>query len=261
MHDQAAQGCAALPGRAGGGEGGPAHHEVQVGARSDDGRVVAAELEDAATEAGRHDRADLATHSGGTGGAHQRYPVVGDECGPHRAAAEHHLVEVGGHIHRGRGLLEQGVGGEGGERGQLARLPDHRVAADESEGGVPRPDRDREVERGDDGGGAEWVPLLHQPVARPLAGDRQPVELAGEPDSEVTDVDHLLHLAECFALDLAGLEGDQAGEVGLVGAQCLTEAPDQFTALGGRGGAPGAEGGGSAVDCLIDCDGCIDPPE
>ncbi len=180
---------------------------------------------------------------------------------PHRAAAEHHLVEVGGHIHRGRGLLEQGVGGEGGEWGQLARLPDHRVAADEGEGGVPRPDRDREVERGDDGGGAERVPLLHQPVARPLAGDGQPVELAGEPDSEVTDVDHLLHLAERFALDLAGLEGDQAGEVGLVGAQCLTEAPDQFTALGGRGGAPGAEGGGGAVDGLIDGDGCIDPPE
>ena len=96
--------------------------------------------------------------------------------------------------------------GQRGQRGLLRRLPDHGVAADQGERGVPGPDRDREVERGDDADDAERVPGLHQPVARALRGDGQAVELAGQPDREVADVDHLLHLAERLGADLAGLE-------------------------------------------------------
>ena len=43
-----------------------------------------------------------------------------------------------------------------------------RIAADESEGGVPRPDRYRKVERADDPDGSQGVPLLHHPVTRSL---------------------------------------------------------------------------------------------
>ena len=46
------------------------------------------------------------------------------------------------------------------ERRLLRRLPDHRVAADQGERRVPGPDRDREVEGGDDADHAERVPGL-----------------------------------------------------------------------------------------------------
>ena len=110
------------------------------------------------------------------------------------------------------------------------RLPDHRVAADERQRGVPRPHRDREVEGGDDAARPERVPRLHQPVAGPLAGDRQAVELARQADGEVADVDHLLHLAEAFGADLAGLDRHQLAEVGLVLAQQLAEAAHEVAA-------------------------------
>ena len=93
------------------------------------------------------------------------------------------------------------------ERRLLRRLPDDRVAADQREHRVPRPDRDGEIERGDHADRAQRMPLLHQPMAGPLAGDRQAVELPGEADGEVADVDHLLHFAERFLRDLAGFAG------------------------------------------------------
>ena len=57
MHDGATQRRAALAGGAGSSERHAANHELDVGRWRDDGRVVAAELEDAATESGGdHDR-------------------------------------------------------------------------------------------------------------------------------------------------------------------------------------------------------------
>ena len=49
----------------------------------------------------------------------------------------------------------------------------------------------------------------------PLAGDRQAVELARQPDGEVAHVDHFLDLALALGADLARLEGDQEAQVGL----------------------------------------------
>ena len=84
------------------------------------------------------------------------------------------------------------------------------------EHGVPGPDGDGKVERRDDADRAERMPLLHQAMAGPLAGDRQAVELPAEADGEVADVDHLLHFAEGFLRDLAGFPADDRGQVGLV---------------------------------------------
>ena len=83
---------------------------------------------------------------------------------------------------------------------------------------------------------------LHQPVTGSLAGDRETVQLSAETDGEVADVDHLLHLAERLALDLADLDLHQSGEVGLVGAQQHGELADQFTAQRRRCRAPRSEG-------------------
>ena len=83
---------------------------------------------------------------------------------------------------------------------------------------------DGEVEGADDADDAERVPGLHQPVARALGGHRPAVELAGQPDGEVADVDHLLHLAPRLGGDLADLEADQGGQVVLVLGEQLAEA-------------------------------------
>ena len=68
----------------------------------------------------------------------------------------------------------------GDQRSELRRLPDDGVAADQGDGGVPRPHGGREVEGGDHADDAERVPGLGEPVAGTLGGDRPPVQLAGQ---------------------------------------------------------------------------------
>ena len=141
-----------------------------------------------------------------------------------------------------RGALEEGLRGEGGERGFLGGLPDDGVAADEGEGGVPAPDGDGEVEGGDDAGDAERVPGLHHAVVGALGGDGEAGELAREAGGEGADVDHLLDFAEAFGEDLAGFEGDEAAEGVDVGAELFAEEADEFAAFGCGDVAPGFEG-------------------
>ncbi len=130
-------------------------------------------------------------------------------------------------------LGHQRLAGQRGEQGLLRWLPDHRVAADEGQRGVPRPHRDREVEGADHADDAQRVPLLHHPVARPLGGDREAEQLPRQADGQVADVDHLLDLAQALGADLAGLDGDQRAEVRLVLAQQVRRA------RGRAGRAPG----------------------
>ena len=54
----------------------------------------------------------------------------------------------------------------GAQRRLLARLPDHGIAAHQRQRRVPRPDRDREIERADHQHRPERMPLLHHPVVR-----------------------------------------------------------------------------------------------
>ena len=53
-----------------------------------------------------------------------------------------------------------------GQRRLLRRLPDDRVAADQREHRVPRPDRDREIERVITPDRPQRMPLLHHAMAR-----------------------------------------------------------------------------------------------
>ena len=66
---------------------------------------------------------------------------------------------------------------------------------------------------------AQRVPLLVHPVRRPLGVHGLAVEHARLTDGEVGDVDHLLHFAVAFGLDLAVLERDEAAQGVLVLAQ------------------------------------------
>ena len=89
---------------------------------------------------------------------------------------------------------------------------------------------------------AQRMPGLHHAVVGALGGDGEAVELAREADREVADVDHLLHFAEAFGDDLAGLERDEAAEIVLGGAQLLAEQADELAAPGRGDLAPGLEG-------------------
>src|SRR5205085_3281053 len=85
---------------------------------------------------------------------------------------------------------------------------------------------------------SERVPRLRQAMAGALGGDGAAVELAGEPDCEVADVDHLLHLAEPFLRDLADLEGDERAERLLLAAKLLPEKPYKLAATRRGDGLP-----------------------
>ena len=181
------------------------------------------------------DRGDGAAHAGRPGGRHDRHALVGGERGADVGPALDDLVEVGRRADVGGRPGQERVAGQRGERRLVGRLPDHRVAGDEGEGGVPRPHGDGEVERRDDGARAHRVPRLHQPVAGPLAGDRQAVQLPGEADGEVADVDHLLDLAAALGADLAGLDRDRARR----GRPCARGAARRDGARGRPAPAPG----------------------
>ncbi len=53
------------------------------------------------------------------------------------------------------------------------------------------------------------MPGLHHAVHGAFGGDGQAAELTRKTGGEGADIDHLLHLAETFAQDLAGFDGDQ----------------------------------------------------
>lgn len=94
------------------------------------------------------------------------------------------------------------------------------------------------------------MPGLGETVAGALGGDRTAVELAGEADREVADVDHFLDLAERLGADLARFDGDEVGQLVLVVTQQLAQAAHEFAAAGRRRGAPGEErlaGGGDGL--------------
>ena len=72
------------------------------------------------------------------------------------------------------------------------------------------------------------MPKLGHPVARAFRGHCQSVELPGQTDGEVADVDHLLDFPETLGMDLPGLEGYQRTECVLVPAQFLAEEANQL---------------------------------
>jgi hypothetical protein len=89
-------------------------------------------------------------------------------------------------------------------------------------------------------------------MARPLGGDGEAVELARQPDREVADVDHLLHLAKTLLQDLAGFQADQRAELGLPPAQRLAEQAHQLAAARRRHAAPPLERRRGARDGAVE---------
>ena len=127
-------------------------------------------------------------------------------------------------------LVEDLLGGDRDQRRQAGRLPEHCVAAHQGEGPAPAGHRDREVEGGDDADHAERVPLLGEPVPGSLGVHLVAVELAGQANREVADVDDLLDLAARLAEDLPVLQADKPGKVLLALAEGVAEPPHDLAA-------------------------------
>ena len=229
VDDEAPQAGAALPGRADGREGDAPNGKIEIGSGSDDRRVVATQLEDQSPEATGDDRGHGTTHSCRSGRRDDGDVWMGGEGGADVGIALQHLVEATWGTDVVGCLVEHSSAGQGSQRRLVGRLPQHRIARDKGQRSVPRPHRHGEVERRDDGARTHRVPGFHQPVAWPFAGDRQAVQLTRQADGEVADVDHLLHLAEAFRADLAGLDRHQLTELRLELAEQFAQAADQRT--------------------------------
>ncbi len=244
VHEQAAQRGAALAGRAHGGKGNTAQGKAEVGRGRDDGGVVATQLQDGAGKARGQARADGAAHGRGAGGReHGHAGIIYQNLTDGTLADEQFEQAFGRIAEAGQGALGDGVGGQGREGRLFGRLPHHGVAADQGQGRVPRPHGHGEVEGRDHAAHTERVPGFHHAVARTLGGNGQAIELARQAHGEVADVDHLLHLAQAFGRDLAGLQRHQQAQVILGGAQFFAQQAHQLATARGRNRAPGLEGG------------------
>ena len=78
------------------------------------------------------------------------------------------------------------------------------------------------------------MPLLEHPVVGSLRRHRVAVELTGETDREVTDIDHLLDLTLALGDDLAHFEAHQLAELTLVLAQLVSDLPHDLAAARSR---------------------------
>ena len=250
MDDQAAHRRAALAGGAHRAERDGAQRQVEIGRRRDDRGVVAAEFEDAAGKAARQPLADDPPHAGRAGRREDRHALVVDQRLANRAAANQHGQQVVRRVgaEPGRRATVERLDRQRRQRRLLRRFPHHRVAANEGQRGVPRPHGDREVERRNDADDASRPPGFNELVIGALGLDREAVELTRQADGEVADVDHLLHFAETFRLDLADLDRHQPTEFGFGGAQFLGEQADKFAPARRRDAAPFEEGGVAAAD-------------
>ena len=243
MEEEPARRRAALAGGADGGEEHGAQREIEVGVVGDDDAVVAAELEERAAEPLGDDLADRLAHADRAGRRDQREAPVGRRAAaPTAWRSPTARFQIGGASLAASTRCAILVTAIAAERRLLGRLPERRVAADRGDHRVPGPDRDGEVEGGDDADRPERMPLLVHPVERPLGVHRQAVELARQADAEVGHVDHLLHLAQALGADLADLERDQLAEVVLVLAQRLAELAHDLAARRRRPALPVVEG-------------------
>src|ERR1700722_12766860 len=150
--------------------------------------------------------------------------------------------------------MEDGMRCQRAERRLLGGLPDDGVAAAQCERGVPGPDGDGKVERGDDADCAERVPGLHHAMGWALGGKREAGELTREAGGEAADVDDLLHLAEAFGENLSGLDGDESSEVRERCAKLIAEQTDQLASFGCRHIAPFEVGAMRVADRFGGCE-------
>jgi hypothetical protein len=142
MNEEATQAGAALARRSHGRESHRPQREIKVGRRTDNGGIIAAQLEDGMGKAGGQARGNGTPHRRRAGGGDQRHARMLDEDASDVAPADDEARQP----HRRRlpfrrearqRALEQGVHGQRRERGPFGGLPDAGVATYKRQGGIP----------------------------------------------------------------------------------------------------------------------------
>ena len=214
MHDHAPRGSATLTRRADCAEKNRLRRHFEVGARRHDERVIAAEFHDRSAQSAMNRFGDVQAHVYRPCGRDQWNPRVIGKFLANRFAVAHEQRED---RRISAGFTANALGDfrhcNCGERSFLRWLPNGGVAADGGQRGVPRPDCDGKIKRGDHGDDAERMPLLHQSMTWPFRLDRQTVKHARLANGQIADVDHLLHFAFAFGDDLSGLQGHELAEL------------------------------------------------
>ena len=182
------------------------HCEFQVGLLVDNDCVIAAELEQTAAHAGSDPGTHLATHRAGSCKGQQVDSGVVNKLFRKFVAAVIDQEKRRRQRLGGQRLIDDLLHGYAAQRGFRRRLPDVDVAADCGNAGIPGPDRDGEIKRGDRADQAERMPLLVHAMCRTLRVHGLSVEHAGLADREIRDINHFLDFTDALGLDLAVLE-------------------------------------------------------
>ena len=218
MHKKPSQGGAALSCRADRCKGNAAQGQIEICRRGDNGGIVAAKLQNGAGKAGRKFGGDLSSHRSRAGGRYQRHAVIIDQCLADIPAADQHAGNpLGQATEFGCGSFDNRLRSQSCQQGFFRRLPDHGIATNQRQSGVPRPDSDRKVEGGNHPANAEWMPSFHHPMVGTFSGNRQAEQLTRQADRIITNVDHFLHFAQALGRNFPGFQRDQTAQIGLAG--------------------------------------------
>ena len=234
VDDQPAQRRAPLAGGSDRCKDDRAQRQLQVGRRCDNQPVVAAEFQERPAKAGRNGLGHGTSHGHGACSGNQgQIGGLGQGVAGVRSVPDDEIDHAPRHLrHFREHSLDNALTGDRTQRRFLRRLPDDRIAADQRDHGVPRPDRHGEIKSRDHTDRPERMPLFGQPMTGTLAGDRQAIELPAQPYGKIAQVDHFLHLAQRLLRDLAGFPANEKGQFRLDLAKLFADAADQLTASG-----------------------------
>ncbi|VTR69364.1 hypothetical protein DESC_740103 [Desulfosarcina cetonica] len=246
VNDNPARGGAPLAGRSHSAENDGRDRHGQIGGGGDDDGIVAAKLQNGASESTGHHLGGVTPHAGGAGYRDQGDARILDQPLPDGTAASHHQRKeaLGDDI----GIVAQNVGqdvldGDGGKRRLGRGLPEDGVAAYGGQHGVPGPWGHREVERTNDADHPQGMILVVHAVIAPFRCHGESVKLPGLPQGKVTDIDHFLNFPPSFLEGFAHFVGNQRAQGLLEAAQLDTDLADDVTAFGRRDLAPLQKGG------------------
>ncbi len=208
----------------------------EVGVGEDHVRVLAAELERDLLHRARRRGHDLAAGLQTTGEGDQVHlGCLGERRSHVGAGAQDQVGDPGGYAGLGERLHQP----DRRRRGQLARLEHERVARGDRGRDLPGGLQEREVPRGDERAHADRLvddaagDLGHARVDHPAGVGVGEVRVVTEDGDDVVDVDLGLDQA------LAGVEGLEAGDLGLLGLELVGDPVEDAAPLGRGGLSPG----------------------
>ena len=180
----------------------------------------------------------MATDAGRTRERNQRNTAVVVHHIAGRVTA-HQGADAAGQVIVFQYFSDNFLAGHGTKRYFGTGFPDTHVAADPSQGRVPRPHGHREVEGGNHAYHTQRVPLLVHTVPGTLAVHGEPVQLARKTHGKIADVDHFLHLAQPFLVRFTHFVRNEGAQFGFYLTQFVAELANDFATLRSGHRAPG----------------------